>query len=630
MRKVQLILGVLGLLLLAAPPSAQAWKVTVTVYGQGAIDETTAADLLNCTTPTGRSESTPTTCTGGSSTGPYDHGWLVDLNAVVPQSYHAQGWRFLKWRDSTAAGWVNCDPQDTTGDQFTPQNCRFQIFGDRTVELYFQDIAGPTGTNISGAPTTLTKNTSATFNYGSDDPDAFYECRLDRPGVPGSFAPCGSGSTGYTNLNANGQYTFYVRAKDPSDNYSVTDSAHMDDRHRRTDEHDQRWPRPGLVHPISLRIVLRRLERGVQYNGLRDRRDCGVVRCAGDGLADGGHIYTARSTDAAGNVGTIASRSWTVDNDPPAATISGGPDDGSATPSRSASFTLGSDEAGLVECRLGTDPFEDCGAGAENFSNLADGSYVLEVRATDAAGNVSSTVTRGWTVDNVAPVASIVSGPAAGSTTSERSASFGLSTTEGALECRLDGEDYAACSSPKAYSGLADGAHTFTVRARDAAGNVSAAVSRGWTIAQPAPPGDGGTGGTGGGGTGGTGGPGAAPPPPTPTTPNQVAQLVAASSGVKFKTKGSTTTVTKFVFTGVTRGATVTITCRGKGCPRSIKPVTAGPNGKVDLTKTWKKRKLGVGAVLKVTVSAPGMTPRTWQWKTRKGKRPSGGPVTPR
>lgn len=54
------------------------------------------------------------------------------------------------------------------------------------------------------------------------------------------------------------------------------------------------------------------------------------------------------------------------------------------------------------------------------------------------------------------------------------------------LECRLDTHSFEGCSSPKSYSGLAEGVHTFAVRATDLVGNVAAA-SRSWTVDLTAP-----------------------------------------------------------------------------------------------------------------------------------------------
>ena len=54
------------------------------------------------------------------------------------------------------------------------------------------------------------------------------------------------------------------------------------------------------------------------------------------------------------------------------------------------------------------------------------------------------------------------------------------------FECRLDSNqeaDFQSCSSPKSYSSLADGDHTFDVRATDAVGNTDQTpASRSFTV----------------------------------------------------------------------------------------------------------------------------------------------------
>jgi hypothetical protein len=50
------------------------------------------------------------------------------------------------------------------------------------------------------------------------------------------------------------------------------------------------------------------------------------------------------------------------------------------------------------------------------------------------------------------------------------------------FSCKLDSGAAAACTSPKGYSGLAAGSHTFTLTATDPAGNASSPASFAWTI----------------------------------------------------------------------------------------------------------------------------------------------------
>ena len=90
--------------------------------------------------------------------------------------------------------------------------------------------------------------------------------------------------------------------------------------------------------------------------------------------------------------------------------------------------------------------------------------------------------------DTTAPETTIDSGPSG--TVSSASASFGLSSSEAGstFQCSLDGAAFASCASPKDYTGLSEGSHTFEVKATDAAGNTDATpASRSWTVDTTAP-----------------------------------------------------------------------------------------------------------------------------------------------
>jgi hypothetical protein len=82
------------------------------------------------------------------------------------------------------------------------------------------------------------------------------------------------------------------------------------------------------------------------------------------------------------------------------------------------------------------------------------------------------------TADTTAPDTTLGSGGPSG-TTNSPNPSFDFSTNEpgAGFECKLDGPGattgtYSSCSAPKAYSALADGAYTFSVRAVDGSGNT--------------------------------------------------------------------------------------------------------------------------------------------------------------
>jgi len=194
------------------------------------------------------------------------------------------------------------------------------------------------------------------------------------------------------------------------------------------------------------------------------------------GLADGSHSFQVRATDPAGNTDpTPASYTWTVDTTPPDTT----PPDTTITaapPARSnsstASFSFTATEAGTsFACRLDASAFAPC-ASPQSYSGLADGSHSFQVRATDPAGNTDPTpASYTWTVDTTPPDTtppdtSITAAPPARSNSSGASFSFTATEAGSTFACQLDASAFAVCVSPKSYSGLADGSHSFQVRHR--------------------------------------------------------------------------------------------------------------------------------------------------------------------
>jgi Domain of unknown function (DUF1996) len=95
--------------------------------------------------------------------------------------------------------------------------------------------------------------------------------------------------------------------------------------------------------------------------------------------------------------------------------------------------------------------------------------------------------------DTTPPAAPTITGePAEGGTDSDGNVSFTFTGAEsgGTFECsnvpQGQAVNYsAACPSPKPYSGLANGSYTFSVRQKDAAGNVGAAATRNYSVSTP-------------------------------------------------------------------------------------------------------------------------------------------------
>jgi hypothetical protein len=153
-----------------------------------------------------------------------------------------------------------------------------------------------------------------------------------------------------------------------------------------------------------------------------------------------------------------------------------------------ATFAYASPTATSYECRLDSASFRRCASPKAYRGPLKLGKHRFRVRARNAHG-VGPARVYAWTITTPGRPTITAKPPA---TTTDRTAAFGfMSSHQGVtFQCRLDGASFSACVSPKGYSNLSLGSHTFRVRARNARGTGPAAVYS-WTITgtpTPLPP----------------------------------------------------------------------------------------------------------------------------------------------
>ena len=321
---------------------------------------------------------------------------------------------------------------------------------------------------------------------------------------------------------------------------------------------------------------------------------------AAAGLADGPHSINVRAIDAAGNQSEMT-RTFHVDRVAPVVTFASGPGEGTAINTPATQFTWTAADAGAgveaVRCKLDDGGLDWCdGGSSESLAGLKHGPHTLTVRVIDQAGNHAE-VTRTFSVDLEVPETTI------GSVTPGATSTFTFSASEenATFKCRV----YKAGATPPAFgdcsgngthaaSGLAAGEHIFEVVATDAAGNADATPAKKLFAISTAtvPPKD-------------TTGDDTTPsPPPVVETPggDPVKPQPPASGKpawtAKFKRAGRRTRVAKLQLTGVPAGATVEVTCAGKGCAFKKKKASSH-----DLLPLFKRRALASGARIEIRVA---------------------------
>jgi hypothetical protein len=346
----------------------------------------------------------------------------------------------------------------------------------------------PPDTSITGGPAagSTTNDNTPTFSFTSTEAGSTFQCRIDAA----AFAACTTPFT--TSGLSDGSHTFEVRATDPATNTDPTPAS-------RTFTIDATPPDTNITggpaagsttNDNTPTFTFTSTEAGSTFQCRVDA--AAFAACTTPfttaALSDGSHTVEVRAIDGAGNLDpTPASRTFTVDTVPPDTTIASNP--GSSTNDTTPTFTFTSTEASSTfQCSLDGVAFAACTTPFTTAA-LSPGAHTFQVRATDPAGNTDATpASWAFTVDTVEPDTSITAGPAAGSSINDNTPTFSFTSTEAGstFQCRVDAAPYAACTTPFTTAALADGAHTFEVRATDQAGNTDPTpASRAFTVDSP-------------------------------------------------------------------------------------------------------------------------------------------------
>jgi Big-like domain-containing protein len=354
----------------------------------------------------------------------------------------------------------------------------------------------PPSTLVDASVPSLTNSSSVPFTLASDESNVTFECSLHGA----AYSSCTSPKQ-YSGL-PDGDHTFTARATDAAGNRDSDSSPFSWAVDTNAPDTTIDAGPQGSASTSSATFGFSSSEAGSTFACRLDGAPFGAWTSPKDyaGVADGSHTVEVCATDAAGNVDlTPSSRTWVVDTavtdtTPPTATLTAPAADaravhGTVTLKADAADDVTVDHVDFLVNRavVATDATAAYSA-SWNSGTVADGPVTIAARAIDTSSNATTSADRTVTVDNASPDTAIDSGPQG--PTASGTASFGFSSadTGATFECSLDGSSFVRCASPRQYTALTDGLHTFAVRARDAVGNADASpATRNWTVDRVAP-----------------------------------------------------------------------------------------------------------------------------------------------
>lgn len=349
-------------------------------------------------------------------------------------------------------------------------------------------------TVIDTEPNAETNDVTPTWTYSSPAGGTTFECSLDS----GAWENCDGGSYTPAADLTEGSHDFAVRATEGAlaDPTPATSSTIVD------------ITAPDVTitsNPVALSNVAAPVFE-FESTDATATFECSIdggayAACvSGDALpafTDGDHTFSVQAVDPGGNIGPADDYAWEVDLTLPVIALGGqpedvknGPGEGKETNARRPIWYFTTEDTNLdsatTSCKVDARPaITPCTSPWQADANLNDGTHLLTIETTDAAGNLQ-TFTASFRVSTITPSVVINDGP---QSPSGPAASFTFASTtdlgpDGKFQCRtsVNGGSYstwADCATPYALSGLSTAVRTLQVRAVDTAGNnsVGAAVA---------------------------------------------------------------------------------------------------------------------------------------------------------
>jgi hypothetical protein len=361
-----------------------------------------------------------------------------------------------------------------------------------TSASYILDTTAPTTPTVSATPSP-SQGKHATFTIGGVETNGVMTCTLSGPAGASAVmgGPCGPTVGVDLTGQPDGTYTLTVTVTDSAGNISPAGGASytldttaptVPSVSAHASPGNDRKPSFGVTTEpnATLTCTVARYFQ-VVASGL-----CGPGGSVDlSGYEDGEFEITISATDAAGNAGPPTTVVYVLDTTAPDAPVLTSP--ASPSPIERPVWVFTAEDGTTTTCTITgpggqvvqgpvacTSPFTGV------FKNLPDGTYVLTVVATDAAGNASAPATSAFVLDRHAPVPPTVLPPS--SPNSSHHPAWTISAPRGAtVTCTLMngksvifGPDSCPTSGVLSLAGMPDGTYTLRVTATDTAGNVSA------------------------------------------------------------------------------------------------------------------------------------------------------------